>query len=137
MGQQQLLLLAIGLIVAAIAVLAGIEAVQQAIVQSAADRLVERNLTLAANAVAWKTQKDPFNGGNASYERLEEGGIGRLGLDEVTDAGDFKITAITASTLEITGVSTRYPQIGVRTYIENHTIVRTVVRHDGSITLDD
>ena len=31
------------------------------------DRLVDRNLTVASNAVGWKMRSDPYNGGNASY----------------------------------------------------------------------
>lgn len=137
MGQQQLLLLVIGLIVAAIAVLAGIEAVEQGILHSAADRLVERNLVVASSAVAWKTRKDPFNGGDASYLGLATNGLTRLALEDSTEAGLVAITAATDGTLEITSVSLTYPQIGARTYIEDYTIVSTTVRYDGSITLDD
>ena len=137
MGQQQLLLLAIGIIVAAIAILAGIEAVQQGLLQSAADRLVDRNLAVASSAVAWKTRKDPFDGGDASYLGLAAFGMTRLSLNDSTEAGLVGITAATEGALEITGVSLKYPQIGARTYIEDYTIVRTDVRYDGSITLND
>ena len=137
MGQQQLLLLAISIVIAAIAILAGIEAVQQGLLQSAADRLVERNLAVASSAVAWKTRKDPFDGGDASYLGLETNGMARLSLNDSTDAGVVGITSATESTLEITSVSSNYPQIGVRTQIEEYTIVSTIVRYDGTITLEN
>ena len=137
MGQQQLLLLAISIVIAAIAILAGIEAVQQGLLQSAADRLVERNLAVASSAVAWKTRKDPFDGGDESYLGLETNGMARLSLNDSTDAGVVGITSATESTLEITSVSSNYPQIGVRTQIEEYTIVSTIVRYDGTITLEN
>ncbi len=137
MGQQQLLLLAISLIVAAIAVLAGIEAVQQGIRQSAADRLVDRGLTVASAAVAWKIRKDPFVGGNASYAGLATNGNAKIGLSDTTEAGVVVITAATDGTLEVTGVSLRYPELGIRTYVEEYEVLRTDVKFDGSITIDD
>lgn len=137
MGQQQLLLLAISLIVAAIAVLAGIEAVQQGIRQSAADRLVDRGLTVASAAVAWKIRKDPFVGGNASYAGLATNGNAKIGLADTTEAGVVVITAATDGTLEVTGVSLRYPELGIRTYVEEYEVLRTDVKFDGSITIDD
>ena len=64
MGQQQLLLLVFGLIVTAVAILAALTAIPEKIRQSEAENLVSRNLDIATAAVAWKTVRDPYNGGN-------------------------------------------------------------------------
>ncbi len=134
MGQQQLLLLVIGIIIVAIAVMAGLYAVQTKFKQSIADNLVDRNLSIATDAVFWKTKRDPFNGGNAEYSGLETDGMQTLFLGEETKQGMFKITLATANRLEITAVSLRYPEIGVRTYVTDYSIDSTVISYDSTIT---
>jgi hypothetical protein len=134
MGQQQLLLLVIGIIVVAIAVMAGLYAVETKFKQSIADNLVDRNLTIATDAVFWKTKRDPFNGGNAQYTGLQTDGMQTLFLGEETKQGKFKITLATANRLEITAVSLRYPEIGVRTYVTDYSIDSTVISYDSTIT---
>jgi hypothetical protein len=134
MGQQQLLLLVIGIIIVAIAVMAGLYAVQTKFKQSIADNLVDRNLSIATDAVFWKTKRDPFNGGNAEYSGLEADGMQTLFLGEETKQGMFKITLATANRLEITAVSLRYPEIGVRTYVTDYSIDSTVISYDSTIT---
>ncbi|WP_456429469.1 hypothetical protein [Rhodocaloribacter sp.] len=134
MGQQQLLLLVIGIIIVAIAVMAGLYAVQTKFKQSIADNLVDRNLSIATDAVFWKTKRDPFNGGNAQYSGLETDGMQTLFLGEETKQGMFKITLATANRLEITAVSLRYPEIGVRTYVTDYSIDSTVISYDSTIT---
>ena len=136
MGQQQLLLLVVGVFVVGFAILAGFDAMDKKLRQSAADTLVERNLTIATEAVYWKTKSDPFNGGNAKYTGLDSGGMQMLFVGEETLNGTFKITLATDDELQITAVSSRYPNIGVRTYVQDYEIVSTDVRYDGSITLD-
>ncbi len=134
MGQQQLLLLVIGIIIVAIAVMAGLYAVQTKFKQSIADNLVDRNLSIATDAVFWKTKRDPFNGGNAEYSGLETDGMQTLFLGEETKQGMFKITLATANKLEITAVSLRYPEIGVRTYVTDYSIDSTIISYDSTIT---
>ncbi|MEX0747925.1 MAG: hypothetical protein WD275_08000 [Rhodothermales bacterium] len=136
MGQQQLLLLVIGVIVVGFAVLAGFAAGQTKMKQNAADNLVDRNLSIATEAVYWKTKRDPFNGGNAQYTGLETDGMQTLFLGEETNNGLFQITSATDEELEITAVSLTYPEIGARTLVRDYEIVSTEVRFDGSITLD-
>lgn len=135
MGQQQLLLLVIGVVLVGIAVMAGLDAFDKKMKQSAADNLVDRNLAIATEAVYWKTKSDPFNGGNAQYTGLETGGMEKLFVGETTLNGTFKITKATADELEITAISSRYPTIGVRTFVRDYEIVSTDVRYDGSINL--
>ena len=137
MGQQQLLLLVIGVIIVGIAVLAGFSAMETKLKQSAADNLVDRNLAIATDAVYWKTKRDPFSGGNAEYSGLATDGMQTLFLGEETHNGIFKITNATADELEITSVSLRYPTIGVRTLVREYGIVSTDVSYDGTITIEE
>ncbi len=136
MGNLQLLLLVFGVIIVGMAVLTGFEAMDKKLKQSAADNLVDRNLSIATDAVYWKTKRDPFNGGNAEYTGLATDGMQTLFLGEETHNGVFKITNATATELEITSVSTRYPDIGVRTLIQDYEIVSTDVAYDGTISFE-
>ena len=137
MGQQQLLLLVIGVIIVGVAVIAGFTAMETKLKQSAADDLVDRNLTIATDAVYWKTKRDPFNGGNAEYTGLADDGMQTLFLGEETHNGLFKITSATATELEITSVSRRYPAVGARTLVREYEIISTDVAFDGTITIEE
>ena len=130
------MLLVIGLIIAAVAFLAGIEAFETGFKQSIVDSLIDRNLSIATRAVVWKTKRDPYNGGSANYTGLETDGMSTLFAGETTEIGIFKITSATASRLEITAVSERFPEIGIRTYVNNYDIDSTVISYDGEITLE-
>lgn len=136
MGQQQLFLLVMGVIIVGFAVLAGFTAAETKFKQSVADTLVEHNLTIATEAVFWKTKMDPFSGGNMAYTGLDDNGLETLSLKETTTEGQFAITAATADALEITAVSLRFPDIGVRTYVSGYDITGTDVVYDGTISLD-
>lgn len=136
MGQQQLLLLVMGIIIVGFAVIAGFAMGTATLRQSAVDSLVDRNLAIATDATFWKQKRDPFNGGNASYLGLATDGMQKLFLGETTVAGFFKITSATDNTLEITAVSLSYPEIGVRTFVEGYDILETQIAVDGSIEAD-
>lgn len=137
MGQQQLLLLVMGVIVVGVAVMAGIYAFQEKSRQMIADNLINRNLEIANAAVFYKTKMDPFNGGNMSYAKLADDGLGTLRIEVATNYGTFGITAATENTLEITGVSIRDNTIGARTYVTGYGITLTEIDYEGGITLDD
>ena len=134
MGQQQLLLLVFCIIIVAVSVIAGLFAMDEKMRQSATDTLISRNLTIASEAVFWKTKRDPYSGGNASYAGLETDGMKKLFLGETTNDGFFRITLADDNNLQITAVSLRYPELGVRTFIYEYQIDSTIVRYDGSIT---
>lgn len=136
MGQQQLLLLVMGIIIAGLAVVSGIVAFQEKMRQSEMDHIVDRNLKIASSAAFWKTKRDPFAGGNASYEGLETNGLARLNLEVETHHAVYEITSASSSNLVITGVSTRYPDIGARTYVTNYDIDSTLVSFSGEFTID-
>ncbi|WP_412068146.1 hypothetical protein [Rubrivirga sp. IMCC43871] len=137
MGQQQLLLLVIGVILVALAVMAAFPALERGYRQDEADALLDRGLAITGYAVQWKITNDPFNGGNQSYERLAGAGLQTLGLDSTTVRGRFRITDATPNTLEVTGVSDRYEGIAVRVFINQYDVVGSDVSFNGEISLDD
>jgi hypothetical protein len=136
MGQQQLLLLVISIILVGIAVMAGFSAAETKLKQAEVDTLINRNLSIASEAVFWKTKRDPYSGGNASYAGLATDGMQTLFLGEATHNGTFKITHATDSELQITAVSLSHPEVGVRTYVTEYSIDSTAVRYDGTIAFD-
>lgn len=136
MGQQQLLLLVFGVIIAGLAVVTGIIAFQEKMRQFEMDHIVNRNLKIASNAALWKTKKDPYDGGNASYSGLATGGLARLNLEVDTGRALFEITEADGSTLIITGVSTEYPEIGARTWMTSYEVDSTIVSFDGDFTIE-
>ncbi len=135
MGQQQLLLLVIGVVLVGLAIAAAFPVLERNYQQDEADGLLDRALAISTHAVQWKSMNDPFAGGNQSYEHLEEGGLKTLGLDSTTVRGTFGISGATTNTLQVTGVSSRYPNIGVRVYVSGYDVDSSSVSFDSGITL--
>lgn len=135
MGQQQLLLLVIGVVLVGIATVTAFVILDHYYRKDEADGLLERSLAIATHAAYWKTKNDAFAGGNQSYERLYEMGIEGLGLADSNVRGRFGITAASQNTLEITGVSDRYPEVGVRVFVRDYDIDRSEISYDGDFTL--
>jgi hypothetical protein len=136
MGQQQLLLLIIGVVLVGLAVMAGLIAFQEASRKDEADSLVSHTLDVATSAYYWKSKNDPFAGGDQSYERLGTDGMAQLAMERDRMRGLFDITNAWADSIEITAVSYRYPDIGVRVILDQENIRRTTIRFDGTITLN-
>lgn len=135
MGQQQLLLLVIGVVLVGLSIVAAFPVLQKGFRQDEADGLLDRSLAIATHAAQWRATMGPFNGGNLSYERLESEGLDALALNHTNVRGEFAITGATFNTLEVTGVSTRYPEIGVRVFLTDYSVDSSLVRFDGSITI--
>jgi len=137
MGQQQLLLLVMGIIVASTAMVVGIVVFQDKMRQSVSETLISRNLEIATSAVFWKSKMDPFSGGNASYAGLAENGMAKLFMESETHHARFEISDATRTTLVVSGQSLKYPEIGARTYISQYSIDSTVVSFSSEITVDE
>lgn len=125
-----------GVIVVGMAVVSGIVAFQEKMRQFEMDHIVDRNLKIASAAALWKTKKDPYDGGNASYSGLGENGLARLNLEVDTGRAIFEITDADGVNLVITGVSTEYPEIGARTWVNGYQVDSTIVSFDGDFTID-
>ena len=135
MGQQQLLLLVVTVILVALSIVAAFSILDRGFKQDEADGLLDRGLAIATHAVQWKATRDPFNGGNMSYERLSAGGLETLALHDTNVRGRFAITGASEETLEVTGVSDRYPGIGIRVYVRAYEVDSSTVDFAGGITL--
>lgn len=131
MGQQQLLLLVIGVVLVGIATLAAFAALERNYRQDEADGLLERALAISTHAAGWRAVNSQFGGGNGSYERLATGGLGMLALDPATIRGTYAFTAVSPSQLQITGVSSRRPEIGVRVYLTEGKLDSSAVSFTG------
>jgi hypothetical protein len=136
MGQQQLILLVICVVLVGLAVMASFAILETNYRKDEADGLLERSLAIATQAAYWKAKNDPFAGGNQSYEPLKEGGMQRLALDSVNVRGRFSFTDATPTSIEVTGISDRIPGIGVRVFVTNFDVDSTVTAFDGSISFD-
>ena len=103
--------------------------------QDEADGLMERALTISTQAAAWHTSRMAFGMHNGSYEVLAAQGLAGLGMDTTNVRGRYGITDATPFTLEVTGVSTRYPGIGVRVYISEFDVDSSATGFNGEYTL--
>ncbi len=135
MGQQQLLLLVLGIVIVGMAIVGGVQIVEKNYRQHDADTLIDRSLMIAQSAVYWKAKTDPFEGGNASYTGLENGGFSRLFLGEQTDTGIFQIATAQADSLVLVAVSKRHPEVGVRITVIGEVITETEIKYDGTISI--
>ena len=134
MGQQQILLLVLSIVIVSIAVYAGMSFFGQSMRQKHADLLVNHTVQVASEAVVWYSKASPFLGGGNSYTDLGEDGLEKLAMNEERPPGIVRITSASADALEIIAVSDQFEEIGVRVKIEGTDIVETTIVYDGSIT---
>ena len=135
MGQQQLLLLVMGVVIVGLAVVGGLAAWDSIMKKSETDNLISRNLEIASSAVFWKTKKDPYAGGNQAYTGLNDNGFVKLFMESETHYGVFALESPAPSRLIVTGVSKRYPQLGVRTYVSGYEVDSTIVNNNGDVII--
>ena len=108
MGQQQLLLLVLGIVIVGLAVVVGIQAFSENKKKANADALVNDVIRIASDAQAWKLKPAAFGGGAAvtgfTGLSLEQLGYTVSGGTYTNLNGDFTMTP--GATLTITGQST-------------------------------
>lgn len=122
MGQQQLLLLVLGIVIVGLAVVVGIQAFSENQKKANADALVMTGMRIASDAQAWLRKPAAFGGavtGNgarpADFGTTECALCGNLSLDQLgypvdtngdyTDVNGSYSVAIDGTTFEITGTS--------------------------------
>lgn len=94
MGQQQLLLLVLGIVIVGLAVVVGIQAFSENQKQANADQMVNDAIRIASDAQAWKLKPSAFGGGASAtnWDGLDFGqmgyAVGEQGLHPGDDAGD-------------------------------------------------
>lgn len=105
MGQQQLLLLVLGIVIVGLAVVVGIQAFGENQKKANADALVNDAVRIASDAQAWKLKPAAFGGG-ASDDDFSNFSLAQIGY-EVTDGKYTNLngvfTAPAADSLVITG----------------------------------
>ena len=104
MGQQQLLLLVLGIVIVGLAVVVGIQAFGENQKKANADALVNDAIRIASDAQAWKLKPEAFGGGaNGDDDDFSSFSLQQVGytVDESGDYtnlnGTFAITAVNGS----------------------------------------
>ncbi|HTK82281.1 MAG TPA: hypothetical protein VL633_08325 [Bacteroidota bacterium] len=103
MGQQQLLLIILGVIIVGIAIAVGITMFSSASVQSNKDALVNDLNNLAANAYQYKIRPSTMGGGQGSYASYN---IPTKLLSN--DNGAFTATSASSTQITLKGASSAY-----------------------------
>ena len=114
MGQQQLLLLVLGIVIVGLAVVVGIQAFGENQKKANADALVNDGVRIASDAQAWALKPTAF-GGPTDTEDIDDVGFADLGYTlggngcAATSYGNlngcFALDGSTAGTVVITGTS--------------------------------
>ena len=102
MGQQQLLLIVLGVIVVGIAIAAGMGLFSSSKESSIKDELVAQNMAIAASAQQYYTKPTSMAGGNQSFLNYGTGGsaLNKLGY---TTNGTYTVGAGSATQIVVTG----------------------------------
>ena len=91
MGQQQLLLLVLGVVIVGLAVVVGINAFSENQVRSNADAMVTEALRFASDIQAYALKPDQFGGGGGWTNTQNSISFDALGIDSTTVNGDYEI----------------------------------------------
>lgn len=107
MGQQQLLLLVLGIVIVGLAVALGIQAFSTGGKQANADALINDAIRIASDAQAYTLKPSVFGGGNGSFANVKMTQLGYEAVDGLYENlnGRFAFTNITAEAIEITACS--------------------------------
>ena len=118
MGQQQLLLLVLGIVIVGLAVVVGIQAFGENQKKANADAITNDVIRIASDAQAWTLKPQAFGGGNGEFTGIEfqklgyeaEGnGAGAVysnlnaNPDTGGDGSGFTLSGVGAETVTITG----------------------------------
>lgn len=115
MGQQQLLLLVLGIVIVGLAVVVGIQAFSENQKKANADALVNDAIRVASDAQAWMLKPTAFGGGNNSCATTcAWGGVTFAQLGYPTNAsglyeninGVFELDSSAGTSVTITATST-------------------------------
>ena len=134
MGQQQLLLLVLGIVIVGLAVVVGIQAFGENQKKANADALVNDAIRIASDAQAWKLKPAAFGGGaaDADFSAFSLEQVGYEVTTGVYENLNGRFTAPGAADLVITGCSlqqygTTWNQVQVTVTGTNPDDIETVV----------
>jgi hypothetical protein len=109
MGQQQLLLLVLGIVIVGLAVVVGIQAFGENQKKANSDAIVNDVIRIASDAQAWNLKPTAFGGGNGSFTGvdLQKLGYTTTGTGATMNYnnlnGDYRINPVAAASITITG----------------------------------
>ena len=111
MGQQQLLLLVLGIVIVGLAVVVGIQAFGENQKKANADAMVNDGVRIASDAQAWRLKPAAFGGGAGNAAATPWTGLNFQKLGYAVDAsskytnlnGSYEMTGADGATLTITG----------------------------------
>jgi hypothetical protein len=136
MGQQQLLLLVLGIVIVGLAVVVGIQAFGENQKKANADALVNDGVRIASDAQAWKLKPAAFGGG-ADPAVIGFTGLTFQQLGYAEDAGTYtnlngQFTITAGATLIITGCNDQSSnRVVVRVTDTTPESISTVVSSEG------
>ncbi|MEM8557001.1 MAG: hypothetical protein AAGG50_04085 [Bacteroidota bacterium] len=106
MGQQQLLLLVLGIVIVGLAVVVGIQSFSENQVKANADAQVNDAIRIASDAQAWNLKPTAFGGGNGAFTGLT---LAKLGYEVTSNTrytnlnGEYNIHTVSATGFYIVG----------------------------------
>ncbi len=109
MGQQQLLLLVLGIVIVGLAVVVGIQAFGENQKKANSDAIVNDVIRVASDAQAWNLKPTAFGGGNGAFTNvdLQKLGFTTTGTGTAMNYnnlnGDYRIIAVAAGSITIRG----------------------------------
>jgi len=109
MGQQQLLLLVLGIVIVGLAVVVGIQAFGENQKKANSDALVNDAVRIASDAQAWNLKPAAFGGGAGSFTDISFEQLGYEAADGIYTNlnGQFQPTENSATQITITGCDTQ------------------------------
>lgn len=134
MGQQQLLLLILTIVVMLVGVVAGLGVYDQQRKKSEADTVLNRSMIVAQAAIEWRARDElRGGGGGGSYSPLAGQGVEALNLSPSVIRTQIVLSDATDEMVEIIGVSVSDPEIAARVVVRGGLIESSEVRVDSSI----
>jgi len=94
MGQQQLLLIVLGVIIVGVAIVAGIAMFNAGAEESAKDELVAQSVTIGANAQQFYRKPLAMGGGGNTFDQGGIGGAGYVIPDKMQNTANGNYTAV-------------------------------------------
>ena len=130
MGQQQLLLIILGVIIVGIAIAVGLQLFQSGSVGANQDAMINDAMNIAAHADQWRIRPVAMGGGGGDFtDDIIARVNGNTGLMETGNA-TFVVAAAGANGIEITGTSDLGYGTVILTYIPNPDDGKNEVQYD-------
>lgn len=112
MGQQQLLLLVLGIVIVGLAVVVGIQAFSENQAKANVDAMTNDAIRIASDAQAWALKPEAFGGGDGEFTGVT---LTKLGISDSTANGAYTLTpnSATEATILATSLNDTSRQVSV------------------------